>query len=71
MATLLGGFARWTRPINYLGLPALSVPAGFAGGLPVGAQLIGPMFSEPLLFAVGRLYQAEIGFSAWRPALAG
>src|SRR5205823_2424132 len=32
---------RFTRPINYLGLPSLSIPAGFTrGGLPVGMQLI-------------------------------
>jgi len=71
MAGMLASFARWTRPINYLGLPALAVPAGFAGGLPVGVQLIGPMFSEPLLFAIGSVYQDEIGFADWRPALAG
>ena len=33
---------RFTRPINYLGLPSLSIPTGFTrSGLPVGMQLIG------------------------------
>ncbi len=68
---LLASFARWTRPVNFLGLPALALPAGLANGLPVGVQLIGPMFSEPALFAIGAVYQAEIGFTRWRPAIAG
>ena len=71
LAEMLAAFARWTRPINYLGLPALALPAGFAGGLPVGLQLIGPMFSEPMLFAIGSVYQDEIGFTGWRAPLAG
>src|SRR5712671_1406204 len=36
---------RFTRPINYLGLPSLSIPTGFAKtGLPVGMQIIGRSF---------------------------
>src|SRR5690606_18068407 len=53
MPEMVAAFGRWTRPINYLGLPALSLPAGSAGGLPVGFQLIGPRFSEAMLFAIG------------------
>ncbi|WP_433229850.1 amidase [Actinomadura formosensis] len=45
-----------TFPWNVLGLPALSVPAGTAGGLPVGAQLITRRGAESVLFdAAGRL----------------
>jgi aspartyl-tRNA(Asn)/glutamyl-tRNA(Gln) amidotransferase subunit A len=47
-----------TRPINYLGLPALAVPAGFnASGLPASFQLVGPPFAESTLFAMGHAYQ--------------
>ncbi|MEU6754704.1 amidase, partial [Spirillospora sp. NPDC046719] len=45
-----------TCPWNVLGLPALSVPAGTAGGLPVGLQLVTSPGREDLLFALaGRL----------------
>ncbi len=70
MPELVAAFGRWTRPINYLGLPALSLPAGMAGGLPVGFQLIGPRFSEAMLFGVGAAYQAERGFVDWHPGIA-
>jgi aspartyl-tRNA(Asn)/glutamyl-tRNA(Gln) amidotransferase subunit A len=55
---LLTTITRYTRPINYLGLPALSVPCGFSpNGLPVGFQLVGRPFSESLLFRAGHAYQ--------------
>ncbi|HIV19247.1 MAG TPA: Asp-tRNA(Asn)/Glu-tRNA(Gln) amidotransferase subunit GatA [Candidatus Merdivicinus intestinigallinarum] len=40
-----------TVTVNIAGLPGISVPCGFDGkGLPIGAQLIGPKFSEGTLF---------------------
>src|SRR6266404_577973 len=45
---------RFTRPINYLGLPALAIPSGFTkSGLPVGMQLIGRSFDEAMLLRIG------------------
>ena len=57
-----------TRPINFLGLPALSVPAGFdTNGLPVGFQLIGQFFDEATLFRVGRAYERETDWTTMAP----
>ena len=44
---IIQGITRFMRPINYLGLPALVVPAGFGQrGLPIGLQLIGRPFND-------------------------
>jgi aspartyl-tRNA(Asn)/glutamyl-tRNA(Gln) amidotransferase subunit A len=51
-----------TIPPNMAGLPGLSVPCGLSEGLPVGFQIIGPQFSENLLFAVGHALERAIGF---------
>jgi aspartyl-tRNA(Asn)/glutamyl-tRNA(Gln) amidotransferase subunit A len=54
---------RFTRPINYLGLPSLSIPAGFTrGGLPVGMQLIGRSFDEAMLLRIGAAFQRLTDF---------
>ena len=55
---VLESLTRFTRWVNYLGLPALSVPCGFTpAGMPVGFQLIGRPFSEQRLFRIGHAYQ--------------
>jgi aspartyl-tRNA(Asn)/glutamyl-tRNA(Gln) amidotransferase subunit A len=54
---------RFTRPINYLGLPSLSIPAGFTGkGLPIGMQLIGRSFEEATLLTIGAAFQRATDF---------
>ena len=47
----------FTIPVNLAGLPAMSVPAGFANQRPVGLHLIGPYFSESRLLNVAHQYQ--------------
>lgn len=47
----------YTIAINLAGLPAMSIPAGFIGGLPVGLQVIGNYFSEAKLLNIGHRYQ--------------
>lgn len=47
----------FTIPASMAGVPALSIPCGFAKGLPVGLQIIGPQFSEQKLLQVGHQYQ--------------
>ena len=51
-----------TIPSCMAGLPGLNVPCGLSEGLPVGAQLIGPQFSENTLFKVGYALEQAIGF---------
>jgi aspartyl-tRNA(Asn)/glutamyl-tRNA(Gln) amidotransferase subunit A len=51
-----------TIPPNMAGLPGLSIPCGLSEDLPVGLQLIGPQFSENLLFRAGHALERAIGF---------
>jgi len=51
-----------TIPSNMAGLPSMSIPCGLSDQLPVGLQLIGPQFSENLLFRVAHALEGEIGF---------
>lgn len=45
--------------VPVLGLPAVSVPTGLAGGLPMGVQLIGPRFREDLVFEAAEVIEAH------------
>lgn len=61
---------RLTRPINYLGLPALSLPVGRdSRGLPLAVQLIGRPCSEALLIQVGAALQRATDWHLMRPTL--
>jgi aspartyl-tRNA(Asn)/glutamyl-tRNA(Gln) amidotransferase subunit A len=52
---------------NLAGLPALVFPCGFAENLPVALQVVGAPFSENLLLAVGREFQARTDWHKRRP----
>ena len=47
----------YTIGANLAGLPAVSVPCGFVGKLPVGLQIVGPHFSEARLLSAAHAYQ--------------
>jgi aspartyl-tRNA(Asn)/glutamyl-tRNA(Gln) amidotransferase subunit A len=67
---MLARITRNTRPINFVGLPALAVPAGFSeSGLPVSFQLVGRPFTEDLLFKAGDAYQRETTWHTQAPPL--
>jgi aspartyl-tRNA(Asn)/glutamyl-tRNA(Gln) amidotransferase subunit A len=51
---------KFTRFVNYLGLPALTLPIPREGGLPNGMQLVARPYHEALLFAIGAAYQREV-----------
>jgi aspartyl-tRNA(Asn)/glutamyl-tRNA(Gln) amidotransferase subunit A len=59
---------RFTGPFNLTGLPAISVPCGFAdNGLPIGVQLVARAFEEPLLFQAAERVERQVGVFG-RPA---
>ena len=50
-----------TVSANLTGLPAISVPCGFAEGLPVGLQLTGRAWDESTLFRLAAAYERRVG----------
>jgi aspartyl-tRNA(Asn)/glutamyl-tRNA(Gln) amidotransferase subunit A len=61
-----------TAPLNYAGVPALTVPCGFDGEkLPIGIQLVGCHWAEGTLFAVAHAYQQVTDWHRRRPPLCG
>jgi aspartyl-tRNA(Asn)/glutamyl-tRNA(Gln) amidotransferase subunit A len=56
----MGRVVKFTRPVNYLGLPTLTLPVPRNGGLPNGIQLVGRPFAEAQLLAIGQAYQREV-----------
>jgi aspartyl-tRNA(Asn)/glutamyl-tRNA(Gln) amidotransferase subunit A len=61
-----------TRAINYMGLPAVSVPCGFdSGGLPIGFQVVGRPFGEGRILKVADAYQRDTDWHQRRPILRG
>ena len=57
----------YTIGANLAGLPALSVPCGFVGGLPVGLQVVGPHFAEGRILNVAHHYQLETDWHRQSP----
>ncbi len=61
-----------TRPFNYLGLPAISLPCGFdPNGLPIGLQLAGRPFGEARLLKLAEAYQRDTDWHTRRPPVLG
>lgn len=60
----------YTYSQNPVGVPGLAIPCGFTkGGLPVGFQLVGRMFSENLLLQIGHQYQKTTDWHKRKPNL--
>ena len=58
-----------TRPINYLGLCALSLPAGLVNGLPLGLQIVGKPFQESTVLSLGQAFESSTDFNQHHPNL--
>jgi aspartyl-tRNA(Asn)/glutamyl-tRNA(Gln) amidotransferase subunit A len=63
-------FTRLSRPINGLGLPALSLPCGFAAdGRPLAFQIVGRPFDEATVLRLGHAYERATSWHRARPPL--
>ena len=60
-----------TIPVNLAGLPGISIPAGFAQGLPVGLQLIGPKYSEETIYQAAAAFEATTDYHKQQPVIFG
>lgn len=60
-----------TIPVNLAGLPGMSLPAGFADGLPVGLQLIANHFQEETLYQAAGAFEAATSYHLEKPAIFG
>ncbi|KAF0363125.1 Asp-tRNA(Asn)/Glu-tRNA(Gln) amidotransferase subunit GatA [Pediococcus acidilactici] len=56
-----------TIPVNLAGLPAMSLPAGFSEGMPVGLQMIAKPFDEQTMYQSGAAFEAATNFYQKHP----
>jgi aspartyl-tRNA(Asn)/glutamyl-tRNA(Gln) amidotransferase subunit A len=63
----------WSDPVGGMstlcGLPAISVPCGFAGGLPVGLTIVAGAFEESKMFALAKLYESVTDWRRMHPPI--
>ena len=65
-----GGGGRNTSPFDVFGIPTISVPCGFtAGGLPIGLQISGAPWAEPVVLALAHAYEQATEWHTRRPRL--
>lgn len=74
VAAFMGEETVWTAmrtlPFNLTGHPALSLPIGFSGGLPLGMQIVGRHRAEAMICRIGAAFEAATDHSAQRPYVA-
>jgi aspartyl-tRNA(Asn)/glutamyl-tRNA(Gln) amidotransferase subunit A len=56
----------FTVTANLAGIPAMSLPIGRVGGLPIGGQLLAPLFAEHRMFAAASILERSLGEDAHR-----
>jgi len=57
----------FTIPVNIAGLPAITIPAGFSDGLPIGMQLIGKPFGEETILRTAYAYEQATEWHKRKP----
>jgi aspartyl-tRNA(Asn)/glutamyl-tRNA(Gln) amidotransferase subunit A len=64
--------ARFCAPFNMAGLPAISIPCGFApNGLPIGLQIVGKPFEEEVVLKLASAFESNTDYHLRRPPLPG
>jgi len=58
-----------TIPVNLAGVPGISVPCGFANGLPLGLQIIGKHFDEGTVYRVAHAFEQATDHHKAKPEL--
>jgi aspartyl-tRNA(Asn)/glutamyl-tRNA(Gln) amidotransferase subunit A len=58
-----------TIPVNLAGVPGISVPCGFAGGLPLGLQIIGNHYDESTVYRVAHAFEQATDYHKQKPQL--
>ena len=59
----------YTVPVSLAGLPAMSVPCGFANNLPVAMQLVAKQFNEEQIFQTAYAYEQANAWQKLKPKL--
>ena len=57
-----------TLPVNIAGIPAISIPAGFADNLPIGMQIMGKPFGEEMLLRIAFAYEQATDWHKRKPS---
>ena len=60
-----------TIPCNMAGTPGISIPCGFANGLPIGMQIMARAFGEEMLLRVAYTFERNTEYHLQRPPLGG
>ena len=70
VAAFWAAYPRFTRPVSYLGLPALSLPCGFSSsGMPIGCQLVAPPNEETRLLKAAHCFQKSTDWHERAPCV--
>jgi aspartyl-tRNA(Asn)/glutamyl-tRNA(Gln) amidotransferase subunit A len=59
----------YSIPVNLAGIPAISVPCGFADGLPIGLQIMGKPFDESTVLRAAHAFEQHTDYHKRRPQL--